>query len=107
MIDWIVKYWLEVGFGALCAVVAGGFKLMYSKIKADIDERNALKDGVLALLHDRLYQGCNYYIGRGDITASEMQNMEKLYNGYHGLGGNSTGTELWNRAKELPIRQEV
>ncbi|MDY5031026.1 MAG: hypothetical protein SPF18_03935 [Blautia sp.] len=106
MIDFIMKYWLEVGFGILTGCVAGGFKWISAKLKARKEEDDAIKEGVLALLHDRLYQGCKYYIHQGEISDDEMKNMEYLYNGYHALGGNGTGTELYNRIKKLPLKEE-
>ena len=63
-----------------------------------------IKDGLLAIMHDRLYQVCTYYIQQGWIDASGLKNLEYLYQSYHALGGNGTGTELYNRAKALPIR---
>ena len=33
-------------------------------------------------------------------------NLEYLYRSYHALGGNGTGTELYNRAKALPIKND-
>lgn len=107
-----MKYWLEAGFGLLCAAVGAGFRLVAKKLQerqreeaADRAEQEALKEGVLALLHDRLYQGCRYYIHNGRITDEEMRNMEYLYNGYHALGGNGTGTELYERVKRLPLKE--
>ena len=43
-------------------------------------------------------------IQQGWIDASGLKNLEYLYQSYHALGGNGTGTELYNRAKALPIR---
>lgn len=106
MIEFIMKYWLEVGFGILTACVGGGFKWMSAKLKARKIEDDAIKEGVLALLHDRLYQGCKYHIHQGQIADDEMKNMEYLYNGYHALGGNGTGTELYERIKKLPLKEE-
>lgn len=106
MIDFVVKYWLEFGFGILTACVGGGFKWMSAKMKARKKEEDAIKEGVLALLHDRLYQGCKYYIHVGQIADDEMKNMEYLYNGYHALGGNGTGTELYERIKKLPLKED-
>lgn len=40
----------------------------------------------------------------GGIDTSGLKNLEYLYKSYHALGGNGTGTELYNRAKALPIR---
>ena len=112
MAEFIMKYWLEAGFGLLCAAVGAGFRLVAKKLQerqreeaADRAEQEALKEGVLALLHDRLYQGCRYYIHNGRITDEEMRNMEYLYNGYHALGGNGTGTELYERVKRLPLKE--
>ncbi len=58
------------------------------------------------MLHDRLYQGCRYHIRNGEIADGEMKNMEYLYKDYHALGGNRTGTELYNRIKKLPLKEE-
>ena len=32
-----------------------------------------------------------------------LRNLTYLYKTYHTMGGNGTGTELYNRAKALPI----
>ena len=64
---------------------------------------NALPDG-LTKEYDRLYQSCNYYIARGWIDTVGLRNIGYLYDSYHALGGNGTGTELYNRAKALPIK---
>lgn len=104
--DFIINYWLEFAMGIIAAAVTIGFKLIFSKIKKWKIEQDAVKDGVLALLHDRLYQGCQLHLQMGKISESELRNMECLYNGYHELGGNGTGTELYERVKELPLKIE-
>ena len=43
-------------------------------------------------------------IQQGGIDTAGLKNLEYLYKSYHALGGNGTGTELYNRAKALPIR---
>lgn len=40
------------------------------------------------------------------IGTDAMRNLEYLYRSYHALGGNGTGTELYNRAKALPIKND-
>ena len=90
--EFIVQYWAEWAFGLLgTAIIAVAIKY------------KALLDGVLAILHDRIYQACQHYIQQGYIDASGLKNLEYLYRSYHTLGGNGTGTELYNRAKALPI----
>lgn len=62
-----------------------------------------LNEAVLAINHDRLYQACTFFILTGQITVDELKNLEYLYKGYHALGGNGTGTELYEKCKDLPI----
>ena len=106
MLEFIAKYWLEFAFGLLTCIVSAGFKMTVSKMRERKSEQDAIKEGVLALLHDRLYQGCSYYSAKGEITVPETKNMEYLYRGYHALGGNGTGTELYERVKELKLKEE-
>ena len=42
----------------------------------------------------------------GHIDLPGLKNVEYLYKSYHALGGNGTGTELYTRAKALPIRED-
>lgn len=46
------------------------------------------------------------YIEKGYIDLPGLKNIEYLYKSYHALGGNGTGTELYTRAKALPIRDD-
>lgn len=93
MWQFVLQYWAEWAFGLLgAAIIAVAVKY------------KALLEGVLAILHDRIYQACHYYLKKGYIDASGLKNLEYLYKSYHALGGNGTGTELYNRAKALPIK---
>jgi hypothetical protein len=93
MWEFIIQYWAEWAFGLLGAAVI----TVAVKYKA-------LLDGVLAILHDRIYQACQFYIAQGYVDMAGLKNVEYLYRSYHALGGNGTGTELYNRVKALPIR---
>ena len=66
-------------------------------------EMVAMNDGVLAILHDRIFQACKYYLKEGEISADELENLGYLYKGYAGLHGNSTCEILYNKVKELRI----
>ena len=65
-----------------------------------------LLTAVLAINHDRLYQVCSFYLRTGQITVEELKNLEYLYKGYHALGGNGTGTELYIKCRELPLTEK-
>ena len=66
-----------------------------------------MKDGMKAMLHDRLYQSCRYYLTKGLIDEDGFANLSAIYNSYHGLGGNGTGTELYNRTCKLKIVESI
>ena len=54
MWEFIVQYWAEWAFGLLgTAIIAVAIKY------------KALLDGVLAFLHERIYQACQHYIQQG------------------------------------------
>lgn len=61
--------------------------------------------GIMALLHADLYKACAAILERGWVSSSELDDLTKLYDAYHSLGGNGTGTELYNRAIKCAIRR--
>ncbi len=69
-----------------------------------IDRQNLSHDAYIALLHDRIYQCCKQYIGRGCITSEELNNLEYLYNPYHAAGGNGAAKKMYSDCQELPLK---
>ena len=102
MLEFIVKYWLEFFFSGVLALLGAGYRKLNLKLK----EQGKMKEGILAILHDRLYQVCRFYIHQGWIDVESMKNVEYLYDSYHDLGGHGTGTELYNRVNSLPIKED-
>lgn len=99
-------FWQHIGelaFTGISGILAAAYRRLSKRIKAQEEERKSIKNGLLAIMHDRLYQSCTYYIKQGHIDMAGLKNLEYLYKSYHALGGNGTGTELYNRAKSLPI----
>ena len=106
MLEWIVKYWMEVLFGAITTGLLWLYRRMAKKMRERQAEDKAIKEGLVAILHDRIYDKCKRCIAEDVVTIEEMRNIEYLYNAYHALGGNGTGTELYNRAKALDIKED-
>lgn len=69
-------------------------------------EIQVIKEGLLALLHDRLYNIGEMYIMSGYITFDEFDNLAYLYKPYKDLGGNSTGDDVYEKCKNLPRKQD-
>lgn len=84
----------------------GIIQLLINRKLSKRDEYEQIKRALLAVLHDRLYQGCKYFIHINSITASALKNLDYLHEAYKAFGGNSIGTELFERCKKLPIREE-
>lgn len=107
ILEYIQAHWVAWLFTTITGLFGLGYKILSAKIKKNRAEQDALKEGVLALLHDRLYQGCRYHIHNGAINDVELKNMEYLYEAYHGLNGNGTGTELYERVTKLPLKKDI
>lgn len=87
-------------------------KIYDNKQKAKTQQVNPtdialMKDAILAILHDRLYQACRFYLSKGVVDEDGYTNLKTMYDTYHGLGGNGTGTELYNRASRLKIVENL
>ena len=103
MLDFILEYWLEFAFTLIVTFLSFLIKRLYSKLKQELTTQKLLKEGMIAMLHDRLYQLCTKFIEKGEITVDELENLEYMYKSYNNLGGNGTGTALFNRCKDLKI----
>ena len=101
MKEFIIEYWLEALFG----LAITGLTFCINELKKKLKEQEAVKEGMVALLHDRLFQSGMYYLDKGEISVSELQNFDDLYNAYHRLGGNGTGTEIYERVHDLELKK--
>lgn len=73
-------------------------------IKSRKNSNELIRDGILAILHNKIYTLGKQYIEDGEITVQDFDEFEHLYTAYHNLGGNGTGTEVFNRVKALPYK---
>ena len=105
MFDFILKYWVEFIFGIVAATLSMGFKRITTRIHERAEEQKQIKKGLIAILHDRLFQSGMYFLNKGEITVTELDNMTEMYKAYNELGGNSTGTEIFERVQELTLKK--
>ena len=100
--DWILKYWIQELFAVIIAVLTWCVR----KLRKKKTEYDVLREGILALLHDRLYQACSFFIARGWASIDDRDNLEYLYRPYKALGGNGTGETLYHTVEKLPYQKE-
>ena len=102
LVETIQKYWVQ----EVMTVITGALAWLARKVQKWKQEQDLVKQGVLAILHDRLYQACQFYLKRGYCTIDDRDNLEYMFRPYKALGGNGTGEELYNRCLALPYGPE-
>ena len=70
-----------------------------------IERERATNEALKALCRDRILQGYRYYKQHGGISTQDLESMTKLYNAYHGLGGNSIITTVFEKIKNMPLKE--
>lgn len=100
--DFVMAHFNEVISFLITAALGWMGKTLFDTIQ----EQKALRKGVKAMLHDRLYQSARYYLGQGGVDVEGLENLGIVYEAYHELHGNGTGTTLYNKVKALPVREE-
>ena len=94
---------LAMAFGSF--MIHGASKKIDAEQKrreSEAEQNKAMKDGVRALLRDRIRQKSEYHIKQGYCSLEDRDIIEAMYVPFHSLGGNSTTTEIKNKAYALP-----
>lgn len=64
----------------------------------------AIVSGVRELLKSELKQKHSEHMMQKFISSDDLHNFEELYNCYHNLGGNGTGTKWYDEVLTLPLK---
>ncbi len=100
---------LQIIFPVVVASIVGvggwALKKIMKRQKEQAEEERALKNGILAILHDSIFRTYKLCSNANSITLEELEDLDYLYKPYHALGGNGTGTELYKRIKSMPIQK--
>lgn len=108
MIEFMTHYWLETLFGLILAGFGAGFRILSKRVSRRIEEQESIKMGMQALLRDRIIGAYNHYMDKGFCPIYGRENVRRLYEQYHNLGGNGTVTHLVEELEILPteLREE-
>ena len=83
--------------------VPGLFLALIGFIKIQIKQNTAIKEGLQAILRDRLLQGYKHYLEKGWADLDDRANMENVWKQYHALGGNGDMKDLRRTFRHLPM----
>ena len=101
ILQYIATHWVAWIFACISGTLLAAYHGLSKRLKVEVVKSQAINAAVLALLHDRLYQACQFYISRGYCTVGDRDNLEYMFKPYKALGGNGTGEELYNRCLAL------
>ena len=100
MIEFIVKYWLEMAF----ALVVSAISYIFKKIQGLYKKQKAIEQGVQALLRNELISRYREYETKGEMSILDKENMELMFKEYQNLGGNGTIKQMYEEMLELPTK---
>ena len=86
---------LLTGVGGVCGW------LLKSHRKEEARDR-AMETGLRTLLRAELLEIHAKYVPLGYIPVAVMEEADRVYKAYHSLGGNGTGTKIYEEIKALP-----
>lgn len=95
-----------IGYILTGGIAAGVMKILDTLIAHRLQKNDVTKSALLALLHDRLYSACGYYLDRGWCGAEDKRNLEYMFRPYEKLGGNGTCKAMYNQCMALPMHLE-
>lgn len=102
MAEFITQYWLGIVFTGIAGLISTSFCYIIKLFKKDKQEHITIRNGIQALLRDRIIQAYNHYKDKNNCPIYALENIEKMYNEYKSLGGNGTIQQLVGELRELP-----
>lgn len=99
---------MEQVFASVMSTVAVGILAWIArKMRALVKTNDAQQDGIRTLLRNELIAKHRELVeDRGWCALEDKEYVERTYQSYHELGGNGTGTVLYEDIMALSIRDE-
>ena len=93
--------------GAVVSSLMAGTRLVGRKIAERTDEERAMAKAMQAASRALLWRELQIIHAKaGDdagMTVENRRHLESVYDAYHALGGNGTGTRLYEEAMDTPV----
>lgn len=95
--------WL-VTSGLTIIIIPFGRKV-WDLLKDISKKQDAVNDTTKQLAHDRIFEEGASYLHQGYVTYDELDNFERLCDGYFGMGGNGSGHRMYQLVMKLPNKE--
>lgn len=86
----------------LLTLVSGACGWLLKSHKREAARDRAMETGLRTLLRAELLEIHAKYVPLGYIPLEVMEEADRVYQAYHSLGGNGTGTKIYEELKALP-----
>lgn len=83
-------------------IVTSILGLAVAKLALEFKKQAAIRNGVRAILRDRILNAYNHYYDKGYAPFYAIENVTNMYQAYHRLGGNGAVTEIYHKFLKLP-----
>ena len=115
--QYISSHWTNWLFSSLFAFLAWSSRKTAKQLQKQREEEkqkrkeekekvDALQEGMQALLRDRIIYLYNKYQDKGYCPIYAKENVKRMYDAYHELGGNDIATNLKNELLAMPGEPE-
>lgn len=85
MSEFIAQYWIQIGFTFIIFLFTTGYKFLNTKIRRAIIEQDATKNGIKALLKDRIIQAYSHSMEKGFCLIHELDHIVEMQKEYETL----------------------
>lgn len=89
--------------GVVGAIVATMVSAVKDKARDHSETDEAIKEGMRALLWRELKNFHDQAMTDGGLNTEDRHHLDSVYSAYHGMGGNGTGTRIYEDAMRQPI----
>ena len=107
MFDFIVKYWLEVVFGAIVATLSAAYAHLSKKFKTEKKKNQAIESGLRGILRIQILDTYDKCISeQNTISVSRKDAIVSIYQIYVALGNgheDDTIKNLYNEIMQMHI----
>ena len=106
-IELLVQVAVGVLIGILTAIILDFRNEWQKENKKKAIEDETIKTAMKEILGKFLDDMYSYYMEVGFIPLDKLHQCRRIYDCYHNLGGNGTGTTQINRLEQLPNAKQV
>lgn len=91
--------WLFLTMSVLLGIC---YRKLAKKVNVENKKNKALYEGMRALLRDRSIGAYNHYQDKRFCPIYGKENVKRMYDAYHALGGNDVATQLKDKLMLMP-----